>query len=173
MIGKFTNSHSHSTPPPKSIDYIPEWVWDYSRSHGTTSDHHKWLATLCRTLNLSGAGWWRGDSAKYSRLLNDYSGFAYTYDYMGRMIDAQSFVTSLTSTPTTLDNIRESVVYDKNSNILQLNNVNGLASTYRTYTLNGNKVSNITINRLNTGVCSYDNRGNMTKNTEAGFGNII
>lgn len=32
-----------------------------------------------------------------------------------------------------------------------------------------NKVSNITINRLNTGVCSYDNRGNMTKNTEAGL----
>ena len=39
MIGKFTNSHSHSTPPPKPIDYIPEWVWEYSRSHGTTSDH--------------------------------------------------------------------------------------------------------------------------------------
>lgn len=105
----------------------------------------------------------------YGNIMNDYSGFAYTYDDMGRMIDAQSFVTSLTSTPTTLDDIRESVVYDKNSNILQLNNVNGLASTYRTYTLNGNKVSNITINRLNTGVCSYDNRGNMTKNTEAGL----
>ena len=37
-----------STPPPKpkSIDYIPEWVWEYSRSHGTTSDHHKWLTSL-------------------------------------------------------------------------------------------------------------------------------
>ena len=36
------------TPPPKPkpIDYIPEWVWEYSRSHGTTSDHHKWLASL-------------------------------------------------------------------------------------------------------------------------------
>ena len=105
----------------------------------------------------------------YSNNRNDYKGLSYTYDDMGRMIDAQSFVTSLPSTPTSLDDSRESVVYDKNSNILQLNNVNGLASTYRTYTLNGNKVSNITINRLNTGVCSYDNRGNMTKNTEAGL----
>ena len=46
MIGKFTNSHSHSTPPPKHIDYIPEWVWEYSRSHTTISDHHRWLTTL-------------------------------------------------------------------------------------------------------------------------------
>ena len=46
MIGKFTNSHSHSTPPTKHIDYIPEWVWEYSRSHGTTSDHMAWLERL-------------------------------------------------------------------------------------------------------------------------------
>ena len=41
MIGKFTNSHSHSTPPPKPIDFIPEWVLEYSRSHPILSDHHK------------------------------------------------------------------------------------------------------------------------------------
>ena len=34
------------SPPPKHIDYIPEWVWEYSRSHTTISDHHKWLTTL-------------------------------------------------------------------------------------------------------------------------------
>ena len=49
---------------PKPMDYIPEWVWEYSHSHGTTSDHHKWLTTRCRTLSLSGAWRWRGDSAK-------------------------------------------------------------------------------------------------------------
>ena len=31
---------------PKPHDYIPEWVWEYSRSHGIPSDHHKWLARL-------------------------------------------------------------------------------------------------------------------------------
>ena len=46
MIGKFTNSHSHSTPPPKPHDYIPEWVWEYSRSKGIVSEHHQWLERL-------------------------------------------------------------------------------------------------------------------------------
>ena len=41
MIGKFTLSHSHSTPQPKPHDYIPEWVWEYSRSHGIPSDHEQ------------------------------------------------------------------------------------------------------------------------------------
>ena len=32
--------------PPAPTGYIPEWVWEYSRSHGIPSDHHKWLARL-------------------------------------------------------------------------------------------------------------------------------
>ena len=43
MIGNFNNSTSTK---PKHIDYIPEWVWEYSRSHTTISDHHRWLTTL-------------------------------------------------------------------------------------------------------------------------------
>jgi hypothetical protein len=34
MIGKFTNSHSHSTPLPTPHDHIPEWIFERSRSNG-------------------------------------------------------------------------------------------------------------------------------------------
>jgi hypothetical protein len=41
------NGERHSVKPtPRPIDTIPEWVWEYSRSHGIPSDHHKWLARL-------------------------------------------------------------------------------------------------------------------------------
>ena len=43
MIGKFNISTSTTTKP---HDYIPEWVWEYSRSHGIVSEHHQWLECL-------------------------------------------------------------------------------------------------------------------------------
>ena len=47
----------------------------------------------------------------------------------------------------------------------------GTISSYttRNYSLQGNKISNVTVNNADKGACLYDSRGNMTKNTEAGL----
>ena len=42
LVGqKHRETNQPTTPPPKPIDFIPEWVWEYSRSHPILSDHHK------------------------------------------------------------------------------------------------------------------------------------
>lgn len=97
-------------------------------------------------------------------------GFQYNYDNMGRLTNAQtlSFFGQILRP---INNFGEQVVYDKNSNIVQLKNTGGAISSYatRNYSLQGNKISNVTINNEEKGTCLYDERGNMTQNVEAGL----
>ena len=47
----------------------------------------------------------------------------------------------------------------------------GAISSYttRNYSLQGNKISNVTVNNADKGACLYDSRGNMTQNSETGL----
>ncbi len=106
--------------------------------------------------------WDRGNA------INTKQGFQYTYDNMGRLTDAQT-LSIPGQTLFLLNNHREQITYDNNSNIVQLKDSRGLSSTTRNYSLQGNKISNITINNEEKGACLYDERGNMTQNVEAGL----
>ena len=46
LVGRNHRKTDQPTTQPKPHDYIPEWVWEYSRSHGIVSEHHQWLESL-------------------------------------------------------------------------------------------------------------------------------
>lgn len=105
----------------------------------------------------------------HGSIMNGFKGFAYTYDSMGRLTDAQMFISSLSQNKPLIGTTREQIAYDKNNNIVQLKDSRGLSPTTRNYSLQGNKISNVTINNEEKGACLYDERGNMTQNAEEGL----
>ena len=46
LVGRNHRKTDQPTTQTKPHDYIPEWVWEYSRSHGIVSEHHQWLERL-------------------------------------------------------------------------------------------------------------------------------
>ena len=46
LVGRNHRKTDQPTTQTKPHDYIPEWVWEYSRSQGIVSEHHQWLESL-------------------------------------------------------------------------------------------------------------------------------
>ena len=64
----------------------------------------------------------------------------------------------------------EQIAYDKNCNVVQLSDTRGTSSTTtRNYAVHGNQVIQLSVNGNNLGYPTYDERGNMTQNVEAGL----
>ena len=99
--------------------------------------------------------------------MNGYKGFAYAYDNFGRLTDAQMFTSSQNNA--IANDIREQISYDKNSNVIRLSDTRGLSTTTRNYAVQGNQVVQMIANGNNMGYPTYDERGNMTQNVEAGL----
>ena len=83
------------------------------------------------------------------------------------MTDAQLITSSQNNA--IADNIREQISYDKNSNVIRLSDTKGLSTTTRNYVVQGNQVIQMIVNGNNLGYPTYDERGNMTQNVEAGL----
>ena len=83
------------------------------------------------------------------------------------MTDAQLLTSSQNNA--IADNIREQISYDKNSNVIRLSDTKGLSTTTRNYVVQGNQVIQMIVNGNNLGYPTYDERGNMTQNVEAGL----
>ena len=101
--------------------------------------------------------------------MNGYKGFAHTYDSMGRLTDARMFRSSLSQNKPLIGTTREQIAYDKNSNVVQLSDTIGLSTTTRNYAVQGNQVVQMIANGNIMGYPTYDERGNMTQNVEAGL----
>ena len=102
----------------------------------------------------------------HGSIMNGFKGFAYTYDSMGRLTDAQMFISSLSQNKPLIGTTREQIAYDKNSNVVQLSDTRGLSTTTRHYAVQGNQVVQMIANGNNMGYPTYDERGNMTQNAE-------
>ena len=105
----------------------------------------------------------------HGSIINGFKGFAYTYDSMGRLTDAQMFTSSTSQNKPLIGTTREQIAYDKNSNVVQLSDTIGLSTTTRNYAVQGNQVVQMIVNGNNMGYPTYDERGNMTQNVEAGL----
>ena len=105
----------------------------------------------------------------HGSIINGFKGFAYTYDSMGRLTDAQMFISSLSQNKPLIGTTREQITYDKNSNVVRLSDTRGLSTTTRNYAVQGNQVVQIIANGNIMGYPTYDERGNMTQNVEAGL----
>ena len=101
--------------------------------------------------------------------MNDFKGFAYTYDSMGRLTDAQMFRSSLSQNKPLIGTTREQISYDKNSNVVRLSDTRGISTSTRSYAVQGNQVVQLSVNGNNLGYPTYDERGNMTQNAEEGL----
>ena len=88
---------------------------------------------------------------------------------MGRLTDAQMFTSSTSQNTPLIGTTREQIAYDKNSNVVQLSDTIGLSTTTRHYAVQGNQVVQMIANGNNMGYPTYDERGNMTQNVEAGL----
>ena len=105
----------------------------------------------------------------HGSIINGFKGFAYTYDSMGRLTDAQMFTSSTSQNKPLISTTREQIAYDKNSNVVQLSDTRGLSTTTRNYAVQGNQVVQMIANGNIMGYPTYDERGNMTQNVEAGL----
>lgn len=105
----------------------------------------------------------------HGSIINGFKGFAYTYDSMGRLTDAQMFTSSTSQNKPLIGTTREQIAYDKNSNVVQLSDTRGLSTTTRNYAVQGNQVVQMIANGNIMGYPTYDERGNMTQNVEAGL----
>ena len=105
----------------------------------------------------------------HGSIINGFKGFAYTYDSMGRLTDAQMFTSSTSQNKPLIGTTREQIAYDKNSNVVQLSDTIGLSTTTRNYAVQGNQVVQMIANGNIMGYPTYDERGNMTQNVEAGL----
>ncbi len=105
----------------------------------------------------------------HGSILNGFKGFAYTYDSMGRLTDAQMFISSLSQNKPLIGTTREQITYDKNSNVVRLSDTRGISTSTRSYAVQGNQVVQLSVNGNNLGYPTYDERGNMTQNVEAGL----
>ena len=105
----------------------------------------------------------------HGSILNGFKGFAYTYDNMGRLTDAQMFISSLSQNKPLIGTTREQITYDKNSNVVRLSDTKGISTSTRSYAVQGNQVVQLSVNGNNLGYPTYDERGNMTQNIEAGL----
>ena len=102
----------------------------------------------------------------HGSIMNGFKGFAYTYDSMGRLTDAQMFTSSISQNNPLIGTTREQIAYDKNSNVVQLSDTRGLSTTTRHYAVQGNQVIQLSVNGNNLVYPVYDERGNMTQNVE-------
>ena len=82
---------------------------------------------------------------------------------------AQMFISSLSHNKPLIGTTREQISYDKNSNVIRLSDTRGLSTTTRNYAVQGNQVVQMIANGNNMGYPTYDERGNMTQNVEAGL----
>ena len=105
----------------------------------------------------------------HGSIMNSFKGFAYTYDSMGRLTDARTFMSSTSQNKPLIGTTREQIAYDKNCNVVQLSNTRGTSTTTRNYAVQGNHVIQLSVNGNNLGYPVYDERGNMTQNVEAGL----
>ena len=106
----------------------------------------------------------------HGSIINGFNGFAYTYDSMGRLTDARTFMSSTSQNKPLIGTTREQIAYDKNCNVVQLSDTRGTSSTTtRNYAVQGNQVIQLSVNGNNLGYPTYDERGNMTQNVEAGL----
>ena len=105
----------------------------------------------------------------HGSIINGFKGFAYTYGSMGRLTDAQMFTSSTSQNKPLIGTTREQIAYDKNSNVVQLSDTIGLSTTTRNYAVQGNQVVQMIANGNIMGYPTYDERGNMTQNVEAGL----
>lgn len=105
----------------------------------------------------------------HGSIINGFKGFAYTYDSMGRLTDAQMFISSLSQNKPLIGTTREQITYDKNSNVVRLSDTKGILTSTRNYAVQGNQVVQMIVNGNNMDHPTYDERGNMTQNVEAGL----
>ena len=105
----------------------------------------------------------------HGNIMKGFKGFAYTYDSMGRLTDAQMFISSLSQNKPLIGTTREQISYDKNSNVVRLSDTKGISTSTRSYAVQGNQVVQLSVNGNNLGYPTYDERGNMTQNVEAGL----
>lgn len=105
----------------------------------------------------------------HGSVMNGYKGFAYTYDSMGRLTDARTFMSSTSQNQPLIGTTREQITYDKNSNVVRLSDTKGISTSTRNYAVQGNQVVQMIVNGNIMGHPTYDERGNMTQNVEAGL----
>ena len=105
----------------------------------------------------------------HGSIMNGFKGFAYTYDSMGRLTDARTFMSSTSQNQPLIGTSREQITYDKNSNVVRLSDTKGISTSTRNYAVQGNQIVQMIVNGNNMGHPTYDERGNMTQNVEAGL----
>lgn len=105
----------------------------------------------------------------HGSIMNGFKGFAYTYDSMGRLTDARTFMSSTSQNQSLIGTTREQITYDKNSNVVRLSDTKGISTSTRNYAVQGNQVVQMIVNGNIMGHPTYDERGNMTQNVEAGL----
>lgn len=88
---------------------------------------------------------------------------------MGRLTDARTFMSSTSQNKPLIGTTREQITYDKNSNVVRLSDTKGISTSTRNYAVQGNQVVQMIVNGNNMGYPTYDERGNMTQNVEAGL----
>ncbi|MBQ2844227.1 MAG: AHH domain-containing protein [Alistipes sp.] len=96
-----------------------------------------------------------------SGIANVFEEFGYTYDRLGRLTDAEYREPELLNIVAS-DQYGESLVYDKNSNILSFDRTNNNTANHVIYHYSGNRIMAISNGNIGLGEFQYDGRGNIT-----------
>ena len=111
--------------------------------------------TPCYSGNIAEQRWTR------SGVANIFEEFGYTYDRLGRLTSAQYREPELLNIVAS-DQYGESLIYDKNSNILSFDRTNNNTANHVIYHYSGNRIMAISNGNIGLGEFQYDGRGNIT-----------